>query len=152
MEIERNSHHAYRIMYHFVWIPKYRHKVFEEPYRNSLKEIIIKAAYDYDMEVEEIEIPGDHVHMLIKAEPAMSPAEIMKVVKSISAREFFKRYPEIQEKYFWGGKLWTGSYFVETVGNKNEEEVRKYVQNQLKKIDKAEEKVRQLKIFCGNVV
>ena len=35
MELDRNSHHVYRLMYHFVWIPKYRHKIFSEPYRQS---------------------------------------------------------------------------------------------------------------------
>ena len=147
MDLERNSHHVYRIMYHFVWIPKYRHKAFEEPYRSNLKTIIIKAAYDYDMCVEEIEIPEDHIHMMLTAEPRMSPSEIMKIIKSLSAREFFKMYPEVKEKYFWGGRLWTESYFVETVGNKNENEIRKYVQNQLKEMDKSEKRIKQLKLF-----
>ena len=73
MELQRNTHHVYRIMYHFVWIPKYRKKVFEEPYRSSLKAIITKAAYDYDMEVSEIEVAPDHIHMMLKGEPRMSP-------------------------------------------------------------------------------
>ena len=40
MDLQRNTHHVYRLMYHFVWIPKYRHKVFEEPYWGELKSII----------------------------------------------------------------------------------------------------------------
>ena len=46
MELQRNSHHVFRLMYHFVWIPKYRHKVFMEPYRSELKGIIGKIGYD----------------------------------------------------------------------------------------------------------
>ena len=147
MELEHGLHNVYRIMYHFVWIPKYRHKVFAEPYREVLKGIIQKAAYDYDMKVEEIEIPDDHVHMVIKAEPKMSPSEIMRVIKSISARGFFKKYPEVKEKYFWGGSLWTNSYFVETVGNSDEKRVREYVRKQLKEMDKEEKRAKQLKLF-----
>ena len=147
MELTRGLHNVYRIMYHFVWIPKYRHKIFCEPYCTMLKGIIEKAAYDYDMCVEEIEIPEDHIHMMLTAEPRMSPSEIMKIIKSLSAREFFKMYPEVKEKYFWGGRLWTESYFVETVGNKNENEIRKYVQNQLKEMDKSEKRIKQLKLF-----
>ena len=41
----------------------------------------------------------------------------MQVIKSITASEFFRLYPEIKKNYFWGGKLWTQSYFVETIGN-----------------------------------
>jgi putative transposase len=147
MELQRNSHHVYRIMYHFVWIPKYRHKVFAEPYRTNLKAIIEKAAYDYEMEVSEIEIPDDHIHMMLKAEPKMSPSKIMQIIKSISAREFFRKYPKIKREYFWGGKLWTQSFYVETVGNRNEEDVRKYVQNQLKELDKANAALKQLQLL-----
>ena len=147
MELEHGLHNVYRIMYHFVWIPKYRHKVFSEPYRSDLKAIIIKAAYDHEMEVEEIEIPEDHVHMVIKTEPTKSPARIMQIIKSISAREFFKRYPAVKGKYFWGGKLWTPSYFVETVGNRNEKQVKEYVRNQLNELDKVNNAIKQLKLF-----
>ncbi|MFT5422166.1 MAG: putative transposase, partial [Candidatus Endobugula sp.] len=47
MELQINTHHVYRLMYHFVWIPKYRHKVFSEPYRETLKGIIEKIGHDY---------------------------------------------------------------------------------------------------------
>jgi len=56
----------------------------------------------------------------------------MQIIKSISARQFFKLRPKINKKYFWGGKLWTQSYLVETIGNANEEVIRAYVQSQLK--------------------
>ena len=54
----------------------------------------------------------------------------MQVIKSITAREFFRVYTEVKKKYFWGGKLWTQSYFVETI--------RKYVQEQLAELDQKE--------------
>ena len=147
MELSRNSHHVFRIMYHFVWIPKYRHKVFEEPYRSRLKDIIYKIGYDYNIEIVELEIPTDHIHMVIKSEPKKCPSNIMQIIKSISARNFFKLYPEIKKKYFWGGMLWTQSFFVETIGNVNEEAIRKYVRSQLKKMDVQEEKWKQLRLL-----
>ena len=131
-------------MYHFVWIPKYRHKVFKQPYRENLKIIIQKIAYDYNIEIVELEIPEDHIHMVARSEPKVSPSKIMQVIKSISARNFFKLYPEIKSKYFWGGKLWTSSFFVETIGNADEKTIRKYVQNQLQEMDKIEKKTKQL--------
>ena len=139
MQTKRNTHHVFRIMYHFVWIPKYRRKVFIEPYRSTLKDIIQKIGYDYNIEIVELEIPADHIHMIVCTEPRMSPSYIMQVTKSISAIKFFKVYPDVKRKYFWGGKLWTPSYFVETVGNSNDDVVRKYVQNQLAEMDKIEE-------------
>ena len=100
MELQRNTHHVYRLMYHFVWIPKYRHKVFVEPYREAMKAIIRKIGYDYDIDIQELEIPDDHIHMVIKGEPKLAPSQVMQVVKSISAREFFKLYPEIKGNIF----------------------------------------------------
>ena len=147
MELHRNTHHVFRIMYHFVWIPKYRHKVFSEPYRKIMKDIIEQIGYDYNIEIVELEIPVDHIHMVVRSEPKVSPSDIMQIIKSISARQFFRLNPEIKKKYFWGGKLWTQSYFVETIGNVNEDVIRQYVQNQLAEMDKLEQKAQQLKLF-----
>lgn len=147
MELQRNTHHVFRIMYHFVWIPKYRHKVFAEPYRTTLKDIIEQIGYDYNIEIVELEIPQDHIHMVVRSEPKVSPSDIMQIIKSISARQFFKLHRDIKKRYFWGGKLWTQSYFVETIGNVNEEVIRQYVRNQLIAMDKIEEKSKQLKLF-----
>ena len=76
MELRRNTHHVFRIMYHFVWIPKYRHKVFHEPYRGHLKGIIEKIGYDYNIEIVELEIPVDHIHMVVRSEPKICPSDV----------------------------------------------------------------------------
>jgi putative transposase len=73
----------------------------KEPMRTLLKEILIKTAYDYEMHIEEIEIPPDHIHMIIQAPPKFSPSKIMQILKSKSAIEFFKVYPKIKRAYFW---------------------------------------------------
>lgn len=135
MELRRNTYHFFRLMCHFVWIPKYRHKVFEEPYRSTLKSIIGRASYGYDIELVEFEIPEGHIQMVVRAEPKVAPSKVMQVIKSISAREFFCLHPDIKRRYFWGGNLWTQSYFVETRGNANQEVNRQYVQDQIKVMD-----------------
>ena len=130
-----------------MWIPKYRHKVFDEPYRTVLKDIIRKVGYDYDIDIVELEVPTDHIHLVIRSEPKVSPSSIMQIIKSISAREFFRLHPEVKRKYFWGGKLWTQSYFVETIDNATEEVIRQYVQDQLKVMDRGEKSSSQLGLF-----
>ena len=87
-------------MHHFVWIPKYRYKIFEEPYRSELKAIISKICYDCDIDLVELEVPVDHIHMVIRSEPKVSPSSVMQIVKSTSARQFFKLRPEIKKNYF----------------------------------------------------
>jgi len=76
-------------MYHFVWITKYRHKVFVEPQREAMKTIIQKIGYDYEIDIVELEIPKDHIHMVVRSVPKQSPSGIMQIIKSISARAVF---------------------------------------------------------------
>jgi putative transposase len=147
MELQKNTHHLFRLMYHFVRKLKYRHKLFTDPYRESLRAIIEKIGYDYDIDIVVLEVLEDHIHMVVRGVPKMSPSSVMQVVNSISAREFFRIYPEVKRRYFWGGKLWTQSYFVETIGNANEEVIRAYVQNQLLEYDKKESRSSQLNLF-----
>ena len=71
----------------------------------------------------------------------------MQIVKSTSARKFFNLRSEIKKKYFWGGKLWTQSYFVESIGNANEEVIRAYVQDQLKVMNEHEDEAQQKGLF-----
>ena len=71
----------------------------------------------------------------------------MQLIKSISARAFFKLDPDIKRRYFWGGKLWSQSYFIQTIGNATEDSIRKYVQNQLIELDKQESNGGQLRLF-----
>jgi putative transposase len=52
-------------MYQFFWIPKYRHKIFVEPYREAMRAIIHNIAYDFD--IQELAILEDHIHMVSKA-------------------------------------------------------------------------------------
>jgi len=85
--------------------------------------------------------------MVIRSEPKVSPSDVMQIIKSVSARQFFKLRPEIKKKYFWGGKLWTQSYFVESIGNANEEVIRAYVQDQLKVMNEREDEARQQGLF-----
>ena len=109
--------------------------------------MIDKAGYDYNIDIVELEILGDHIHMVVRGVPKMSPSGVMQVIKSISAREFFKCYLDIKKKYFWGGKLWTQSYFVETIEIANEDVIRAYVRDQLTDYEKKEDRSKQLGLF-----
>src|SRR3989344_1613756 len=149
MELHRAEHHIYRLEYHLVWTPKYRCKAFQEPYVTTLKQILIKTAHDYDMEVLEIEIPKDHVHMLVAIPPHTSASDSIRTLKSISAKEMFKRYPELPEQHFWGGKLWSPSYYAKTIGKVNEQAIRLYIKDQLKQEERLKNRIKQLHLFTS---
>lgn len=77
----------------------------------------------------------------------MTSSQVMQVVKSISDHEIFHHYPELKKHYLCDEKLWTQSYFLETIGNVNEEVIRDYAQEQLSKQEKTDAGVRPLGLF-----
>lgn len=61
---------------------------------------------------------------------------LLRLYKSITAREIFKCCPQVKKK-LWGGEFWTDGYFASTVGKHGDEQViGKYVQNQGKAYQK----------------
>jgi len=75
-----------------------------------LKDIIYKIGYDYTIEIVELELLVDHIHMLVKAAPKECPSQIMQVIKSISARNF-QIVPRDQEEIFLGRKIMDAKLF-----------------------------------------
>jgi putative transposase len=77
----------------------------------GLKNIISKIWYDYNIEIVELEIPGDHIHMVVSSDPKTCSSEIMQVIKSIAARNFFKMHPEIKKEIFLGMAVVDSKFF-----------------------------------------
>lgn len=95
-----------------------------------LKETCEGIGERYEIEFLEIGVDEDHVHFLVQSVPVMSPQKIVQIVKSITAREIFKRNKGIK-KMLWGGEFWTSGYYVNTVGRYgNEEVIKEYVKGQ----------------------
>ena len=117
-------------MYHLVCPTKYRRIVITEEVDQSLKEICLEISSRYEIYFLEIGTDKDHVHFLIQSVPMMSPKSIAQKVKSITAREIFRRNPEVKRQ-LWGGAFWSSGYFMNTVSQYgNEEVIARYVRNQ----------------------
>ena len=112
-----------------------------------LKETCLEIAKRYDLEFIEIGTDKDHVHFLIQSVPTYSPTQIIRTVKSLTAREIFKRAPQVRRK-LWGGKFWTDGYYVSTVSRSGSEEtVRKYVKEQGSQEEYRQLHEQQLRLF-----
>ena len=124
------SHNKSLLLYHFVCPVKYRRKVFSKEVEKTLKKICKGIEKRYEIFFLEIGADIDHVHFLVQSVPMYSPKKIINTIKSITAVEIFKQHPEVKVK-LWGGKFWTGGYYVNTVGQYgNLSIIEKYVQNQ----------------------
>jgi len=121
--------YVYSIQYHLVWCTKYRHRILSDEIENKLKEIIREISRDNNFTIEEIETDLDHIHMLIDCSPQHYIPNIVKALKGVSARLLFKEHPELKSM-LWGGHLWNPSYFVATVSENTEEQIRDYIRSQ----------------------
>ncbi|OSX55528.1 IS200/IS605 family transposase [Anoxybacillus ayderensis] len=128
-EVKRGRGYVYSIQYHMVWCVKYRHKVLIGDIDTRLKEILHQIAEEHGFTILQVESDGDHVHLLIDCTPQHSIPNIIKALKGVSARLLFKEFPQLKEK-LWGGDLWNPSYFVATVSEHTEAQIRQYIQNQ----------------------
>ena len=127
MGIRRTKHAVYDLKYHMVWIPKYRKHILEKEISDYLKEVFGQIAEEYEFGIDTLEVMEDHVHIFVEAPPKYSPAQVVQIMKSISAREVFKRFPKLG-KQLWAGELWNDGYFVRSVGDKvTADIIRKYI-------------------------
>ena len=117
-------------MYHIVCPAKYRRAVFTETVDKVLKDNCLEIAERYEITFLEIGVDKDHVHFLVQSVPMYSPKKIVQTIKSITAREIFKKCPEVKSQ-LWGGQFWTSGYFVSTVGKHGDEDmIAHYVKKQ----------------------
>jgi putative transposase len=129
-EYLHKSHNVSVLIYHVVCPAKYRRVIFDTAVDAVLKEVCLEIAKRYEIVFLEIGTDHDHVHFLIQAVPTYSPTQLVKMIKSLTARAIFRRAPTVK-KQLWGGEFWSKGYFISTVGRHGSEEViRQYVRKQ----------------------
>ena len=129
---ERN--YVYNLHYHLIWVTKYRNPAFTTPELvQEMKDILNREASLIDVIIEEIEVMPDHIHLLINFKPKYAVTDVVKSLKGHSARVFFKNHPDIKNNKFWGGHIWSHSYYIGTCGKMSKDVVEKYIRNQYTK-------------------
>lgn len=129
MLISKGRGYVYGIEYHIVFCVKYRKKIIDDNIKNSLFQIFILLSEEMGVTILEINTDLDHVHLLISCKPQHYIPDIIKRLKGTSARWLFQLYPELKE-HLYGGHLWNPSYFIATVSDTLEENIKDYIINQ----------------------
>ena len=129
-EVQKGYHCAYQIHYHIVFPVKYRKALLTEEIKKSLEEIAKGIEERYGVEIERMGCDENHIHLLCGAHPKYAPGQLVRLFKSISGRELFKRHVWLK-KELWGGEFWSDGYYVATVGERGDwGVVEKYVRMQ----------------------
>ena len=123
------SHTKYRLMYHLIWLPKYRKRILVGLLKERLEALFFECAEINGWEISELNIQKDHVHMIVKLRQTVSVSQAVQRFKGGSSKIIRGEFPELKE-FLWGKNFWAEGYFAETVGKVTEDTIRKYVKNQ----------------------
>ncbi len=120
-----------------VFCIKYRKKLlFDNDKIEFFKEICSEIGKRYWFEFDAIGTDGDHVHVFVGAAPRYAPSKIMQIIKSITAKNIFKKFPDIK-KQLWGGHFWSEGGYIGTVGDGvTADIIKRYVEEQGTKEEK----------------
>ena len=148
MELERTAHCVYKIRYHMVTAVKYRKVLLNKEVEECIRETMQGISERYEISIDEMGFDQKHIHIFCGGEPTVSPMQILNIIKSLTARKVFEKFPRLKKDELWGGEFWSDGKYIGTVGEAaNEEIIREYIKNQ--SIDKSEIERRtgQLKLF-----
>ena len=124
------SHNKSLLLYHLVFPAKYRQKIFDTNVSETLRDVCLGISERYEIHFVEIGMEDDHVHFLIQSVPVLAVTKLVTLLKSITAKEIFRRHPEVK-RLLWGGNIWTSGYYVNTVGAyANEVTIQRYIAKQ----------------------
>ena len=125
------SHSLYECKYHIVFCPKYRYRIFKGTIGETVRQLVYQLCKQKEqIEVLELNVQPDHVHLVVSIPPKYSVSEFMGYLKGKMALRLFQQYESLGRRY-WGRDLWARGYCVSTIGL-DEEKIRKYVQWQEK--------------------
>ena len=130
IKYKSNKNIVYSCKYHVVWCPKYRRKVLIEGVDKRLKELISFKATSLQVEVIEMEIMPDHVHLLVEVDPQYGIHRFIRQIKGLSSKVLRQEFAWLRSRL---PTLWSNSYFVSTVGGAPLSVIKQYIENQKQK-------------------
>jgi putative transposase len=130
MEYSKQGHCVYYARYHIVIATKYRRKIFQSGIKEYLMQLLRRIPRYYP-EIKFIKVNGeeDHLHLLLSIPPKMAVADVVRIIKSNTAREIRKKFNFLDKAYWGNSGIWSNGYFVSTIGV-NEEIIRGYIERQ----------------------
>lgn len=131
--VRTTAHSTYNINYHLIWIPKYRKPILGHPKVKEILETILRGqSRAREWEVLALEIQPDHLHLFLSVPPVWSPSEIVNILKGNSSRQLRLVFPWLKKNV--RKHLWADGYYCGTAGHVSQEQVRRYIEEQTKRL------------------
>lgn len=118
---------VYFCKYHVVWCAKYRRKILINEVNTRLKELLISYAAEISVNIVDLEIMPDHIHMQLVVEPQFGIHKAVKSLKGYTSKILRDEFPYLKTKM---PTIWTNSYLVSTDEDLSSDVIRQYIDNQ----------------------
>ena len=119
------------IKYHIILVCKYRKQLLVGAFEYDMKKIMRHISEMSDFDIEVMETDKDHLHMMVRSEPKLSPLQIVRRLKQMSTSAVWKKYRDfLRHNFYKEHTFWTDGYFVSSIGNVSQETIKKYIENQ----------------------
>jgi len=130
MKLRKLSHKVHLNFWHLQWCTKYRYKMMsKQENRNLVAAAIRKAACENRIEIIELEVMPDHVHLSCTLPNNMTDSQALGLLKGRSAYLIFRHKPHMRLRYP-KGSFWSSGNCSITVGYNTLETVNNYIRNQ----------------------
>jgi putative transposase len=127
MKYKSNNNVIYSCKYHVVFCPKYRRPVLVDGVDDRLKKLIKETCDQLNVEIIEMEIMLDHVHLLMEVDPQYGIHKAVKRIKGYSSSVLRQEFSWLRSRI---PTLWTNSYFVSTLGGAPLSVSKQYIEDQ----------------------
>ena len=119
------------IKYHIILVCKYRKQLLVGAVEYDMKKIMRHISEMSDFDIEVMETDKDHLHMMIRSDPKLSPLQIVRRLKQMSISAVWKKYGDfLRHNFYKEHTFWTDGYFVSSIGNVSQETIKNYIENQ----------------------
>jgi putative transposase len=130
MELVSYSHSKGLYVYHLERKTKYGYKMFRElKYAKACEEILHKIVERHKMELLEVAILAEHLHVVVRAQSSISPAKAKQILKGGPSYELFKLEPKFRLRYP-KGHFWSRGSFGRTISDVDLDTTRSYMREQ----------------------
>lgn len=129
-DIRRGRHCIFNLHVHLVFVAKYRRKVFDKSAIERLHALFEKICIDFEATLVEMDGENDYVHLLVSYPPKVSVSALVNSLKGASSRVLRKERPDIAQRYYHKGVLWSPSYFAASCGGAPISIIRQYIEQQ----------------------
>ena len=118
----------YLLNFHIVWCPRGRVKILHYEARMKLREWIAQICEEKKWTLLALEAMPDHVHMFLSTKDFRP--EVLGTIKGRTSSLLAKTFPEFKQAV--GEHIWSGSYYISSVGNVSGVKVLQYITKQWK--------------------